>query len=302
MSNHNIWDTFVTVWDYALWKVGHEGVTIGHCIMAFIVMFVGFHVARHIQGRLRKRLEKKRNLDSSGKLALERITFAIMITVILYTTLAILKIPLTVFHFAVGGLMIGVGFGARELFSNLISGIILMVERPVKIDDVVEVENEVGRVFNIGLRSFQIHTENNIDIMLPNSVVLNEKLINWTKDDHMILTKVSIGIAYASDIQKATELMVGAAANVKGVLTEPGPFVLFKEHGKSTLNFDVYFAVNVKNKMESWVFESQVNYSLNDTLRAAGVEIAFQQLDVHLKEGVIGQPEAQSPVSDKTTR
>lgn len=286
MSNHTMWDTFVTVWNYALWKVDHSSVTVGHCVIALIVMLVGIHVSRHIKGRLRKRLEKKRNLDSSGKLALERITFAIMLTAVFYTTLAILRIPLTVFHFAVGGLMIGFGFGARELFSNLISGIILMVERPVKIDDVVEVENEIGRVFNIGLRSFQIHTENNIDIMLPNSVVLNEKLINWTKNDHMVLTKVSIGIAYESDIHKATELMIQAVANLDGVLKEPAPFVLFKEHGASTLNFDVYFAVNVKNKMERWVFESETNYSLNDTLRAAGVDIAFPQLDVHLKEGV----------------
>ena len=286
MSNHTMWDTFVTVWNYALWKVDHSSVTVGHCVIALIVMLVGIHVSRHIKGRLRKRLEKKRNLDSSGKLALERITFAIMLTAVFYTTLAILRIPLTVFHFAVGGLMIGFGFGARELFSNLISGIILMVERPVKIDDVVEVENEIGRVFNIGLRSFQIHTENNIDIMLPNSVVLNEKLINWTKNDHMVLTKVSIGIAYESDIHKATELMIQAVANLDGVLKEPAPFVLFKKHGASTLNFDVYFAVNVKNKMERWVFESETNYSLNDTLRAAGVDIAFPQLDVHLKEGV----------------
>ncbi len=121
------------------------------------------------------RLEKKRNLDASGKLALERITFVIMIGAVFYAAMAILRIPLTVFHFAVGGLMIGFGFGARELFSNLISGIILMVERPVKIDDVVEVENEIGRVFNIGLRSFQIHTENNIDIMLPNRLLSH----NW---------------------------------------------------------------------------------------------------------------------------
>ena len=186
--------------------------------------------------------------------------------------------------------MIGVGFGARELFSNLISGIILMVERPVKIDDVVEVENEIGRVLNIGLRSFRIHTENNIDVLMPNSVVLNEKLVNWTKDDHMILTKVSIGIAYESDIHKSTELMIQAVSKVDGVLKEPAPFVLFKEHGDSTLNFDVYFAVNVMNKMERWVFESQANYSLNDTLRAAGVDIAFPQLDVHLKEGLGKQP------------
>ena len=292
MSNHTMWDTFVTVWNYALWKVDHSSVTVGHCVIALIVMLVGIHVSRHIKGRLRKRLEKKRNLDSSGKLALERITFAIMLTAVFYTTLAILRIPLTVFHFAVGGLMIGFGFGARELFSNLISGIILMVERPVKIDDVVEVENEIGRVFNIGLRSFQIHTENNIDIMLPNSVVLNEKLINWTKNDHMVLTKVSIGIAYESDIHKATELMIQAVANIDGVLKEPAPFVLFKKHGASTLNFDVYFAVNVKNKMERWVFESETNYSLNDTLRAAGVDIAFPQLDVHLKEGVKIQQQA----------
>lgn len=290
MDHLNAWDTFVTVWNtfftiwsYTLWEVGNQGVTVGHCIMALIFMILGFRVARYLLGRLREWLEKKQGLDSSGKLALERIASALMISVVLYIVLGILKIPLAVFHFAIGGLMVGVGFGAQELFSNLISGIILMMERPVKIGDVVEVENEIGRVFNIGLRSFQIHTENNIDIMLPNSVVLNEKLVNWTKNDRMVLTKVSIGIAYESDIHKSTELMVQAVANVNGVLKQPAPFVLFKEHGNSTLNFDVYFAVHIKNKMELWVFESNANYSLNDTLRAAGVDIAFPQLDVHLK-------------------
>ena len=205
MDHLNVWKTFISAWNYDLWQVENQGVTVGHLILGFIFLVLGFHVTRHAQRRFRAWLQKKRGLDPNGKLALERIVSVLMISVVLYITLAIMRIPLAVFHFAIGGLMIGVGFGARELFSNLISGIILMMERPVKIGDVVEVQNELGRVFNIGLRSFHIHTEDNIDIMLPNSVVLNEKLVNWTKNDHMVLTKVSIGIAYESDIHKSTE-------------------------------------------------------------------------------------------------
>ena len=291
MDHLNVWNTFVSTWNYDLWKVENQDVTVGHCIMGLIFMVLGFTVTRYALRRFRKWLQDKRGLDPSGKLALERIVSVLMVSAVLYITMAIMRIPLAVFHFAVGGLMIGVGFGARELFSNLISGIILMMERPVKIGDVVEVQNELGRVFNIGLRSFHIHTEDNIDIMLPNSVVLNEKLVNWTKNDHMVLTKVSIGIAYESDIHKSTELMIQAVANVNGVLKKPAPFVLFKEHGDSTLNFDIYFAVKINNKLERWVYESNANYSLNDTLRAAGVDIAFPQLDVHLKENPRNQPE-----------
>jgi len=291
MDHLNVWNTFNSTWNYDLWKVENQDVTVGHLIMGLVFMVLGFYVTRRAHRRFRKWLQGKRGLDPSGKLALERIVSILMISVVLYITLAIMRVPLAVFHFAIGGLMIGVGFGARELFSNLISGIILMMERPVKIGDVVEVQNELGRVFNIGLRSFHIHTEDNIDIMLPNSVVLNEKLVNWTKNDHMVLTKVSIGIAYESDIHKSTELMIQAVANVYGVLKEPAPFVLFKEHGNSALKFDIYFAVNIYNKLERWVYESKANYSLNDTLRAAGVDIAYPQLDVHLKENPRIQPE-----------
>ena len=278
-----IWQIVVSIWDFTLWHVDKHAITVGHLIVAFLVFIIGLVLARYARQRLHLRLAPKTHMDEGGKATLEKLTFYGIIVLAAYVAIAVLHVPLTAFHFMAGGLAVGIGFGGKELFSNLISGIILMVERPLKIGDVVEVEDEIGRIADIGLRSVRIHTEENMDIMLPNSMVLNEKLVNWTKLDHVVLTKVSIGIGYESDIHQSTELMVSAVREMEGVLTNPAPFVLFKEHGSSTLNFDIYFAVSVHNKMERWVYESKANYSLNDTLRAAGVEISFPQMDVHLK-------------------
>ena len=157
-------------------------------------------------------------------------------------------------------------------------------------------KGQIGRIFDIGIRSVQIHTEENMDVMLPNSVVLNETLVNWTKKDRVILTDVSIGIAYESDVDLATKIMCEAAAEIEGVLDTPPPFVLFKEHGGSTLNFDVYISVSVENKMECWQYQSKLNYALNRALRSKGIEIAFPQLDVHLLRPTLAESSA-SPAS-----
>jgi len=282
-SLERIWQLVASIWSFTLWKIDTHTVTVGHLIVAFLVLIIGVVLARYARQRLHLRLAPKTHIDEGGKATLEKLTFYGILVLAVYVAIAVLHVPLTAFHFMAGGLAVGVGFGGKELFSNLISGIILMVERPLKIGDVVEVKDEIGKIADIGLRSVRIHTEENMDIMFPNNMVLNEKVINWTKQDHVVLTKVSIGIGYESDIHRSTDLMLSAVREIQGVLPNPEPFVLFKEHGSSTLNFDVYFSVRVNNKMERWVYESKANYNLDDTLRAAGVEISFTQLDVHLK-------------------
>ena len=260
--------------------------------MAIGVLIIGVPLARLMKHHVRKRLQANTQMDASSVLAVQRFTHIFTLVVAVYIAIAVLRIPLTVFHFAVGGLMIGVGFGAKELFGNLIGGVILMAERPVKVGDVVEVKGQIGRIFDIGIRSVQIHTEENMDVMLPNSVVLGETLVNWTKNDRVILTEVTIGIAYESDIDAATAVMIEAAGTIEGVLDQPPPFVLFKEHGGSTLNFQVFISVRVLNKMECWQYQSKLNYALNRALRAAGIEIAFPQLDVHVLRPALAESSA----------
>lgn len=212
--------------------------------------------------------------------------------------LIILGISLTSLHFIVGRLSFGIGFAAKDLLDNLVGGAILHTSRPFKVEDVAEVGDDIGWVKDIEFRTTCIHTEENIDILVPNTVLLNEKIINWTRDDNMVLSKISIGLACETDIHEATRLMIDAARNVDRLQPEPAPFVLFKEHGASTLKFDLYFSARVHNKMGLWVCESEVTYSLNDALRAAGIEIAYPQLDVHMSHEKDGHARSARKTTD----
>jgi potassium-dependent mechanosensitive channel len=146
---------------------------------------------------------------------------------------------------------------------------------------VVEIRNNIGRIADISLRCVRIYTEEKIDIIIPNSVALNECLINWTRTDNVIYSEIPISIAYSSDVDKATELMKKAALKAEGVLADPPPIVLFKSHGPFALNFVILCAVEVHNKLELWEKESSANYSINRHLRENGIKIAYPQSDIY---------------------
>jgi small-conductance mechanosensitive channel len=199
-----------------------------------------------------------------------------------FLALYIVHIPLTTFTFLGGALAVGVGFGAQNILNNFISGFIIMSEKPVKVGDVVEVEGEVGTIEDIGARCTRILTGANIHKLIPNSMLLEKTVTNWTHANDNIRIPVPIGIAYESDTKQAADVMLTAVKQCPGVLSKPEPFVLFRSHGASTLNFEVYFWAKVANETERMQYESKVNFLLNENLRNANIEIAFPQLDVHL--------------------
>ena len=270
------------VWAYQLFAVSDHSVTVEKFVTAIIAVMISYGLAMYFKYLLRRRLSARGKLTDHAITVLDRSIFFMVLFFGIMTALRIIHIPLSAFAFMGGAAAVGIGFGAKELINNLISGFILMFEKPIKIGDVVEVEDEIGVIADIGLRCTRIHTEDNMDIMLPNSTFLESKIINWTRSTQLILTKIKIGIGYNSDIHKATKIMIDAVKQCDDILNAPEPFVLFKEHGKSTLNFDVYFSIKVHNKMERWMTESHVTYALNDALRAANISIAYPQCDVHL--------------------
>ncbi len=172
------WKQVVSLWEHVLWSIDGGHVTIGHVVVAILVLLVSVPIARILDGILRRRLKSETQLNPNSIRSLGRASFTSVSVIAIYIAIAVLRIPLTLFHFAVGGLAIGVGFGARNLFGNVVSGLVLMVQRPVEIGDVIESEGRIGSVSTIGLRSVLIHTAYNTDVFIPNASILNEALIN----------------------------------------------------------------------------------------------------------------------------
>jgi small-conductance mechanosensitive channel len=200
----------------------------------------------------------------------------------------------------VGALGLGIGLGLQNVVNNFVSGLILMFERPIQPGDVVEVGGVSGKVREIGMRATTLSTFEGADVVVPNGMLLSEKLINWTLSDQDRRIDVNVGVAYGSDPRKVLELLLDVTTSTEGIATEPAPTVLFVGFGASSLDFSIRAWTN---NFGDWVkIRSNLTVRVHDALRAAGVEIPFPQQDLHVRSvsaaaaaALAGRAPAQGP-------
>jgi len=272
------------LWKIELWVVDERSVTVRKLVITLFILVVGMLLARWFTHSILTRILLRTRLDKSAIAAINKSLFFFALIVLLILALRYVNIPLTVFTFLGGAIAIGVGFGAQNLLNNFISGFILLAERPVKINDLIEVENNFGIIENIGMRCTCVRTPGNVHILVPNSSFLEKNIVNWTLSDHEIRAKVSLGVSYSSDPSEVSRLMLKAVHEHKKVLTKTEPVVLFDEMGDSSLNFIVYFWVSMKNLqlLERRIIESDIRFRIVELFREAGIVLAYPQRDVHL--------------------
>jgi potassium efflux system protein len=272
------------IWEIELWVVDERSITIRKLVIALFILVVGMWMARWFTHSVIRRFLLRTRLDDSATAAIDKILYSLALLVFLVFALRFVNIPLTVFTFLGGAIAIGVGFGAQNLLNNFISGVILFAERPVKINDLIEVENNFGIIESIGMRCTRVRTPGNVHILVPNSCFLEKNIVNWTLSDQEIRAKVMLGVAYNSAPHEVSRLMLKAIHENKKVLKTPDPIVLFDEIGDSSLKFIAYFWISMKNLqlLERRIVESDIRLSIIELFREAGIVIAYPQLDVHL--------------------
>ncbi|MEE4293069.1 MAG: mechanosensitive ion channel domain-containing protein, partial [Xanthomonadales bacterium] len=177
---------------------------------------------------------------------------------------------------------IGVGFGAQNIINNLISGWILMSERPVRIGDFVEIDDHRGTVESIGNRSTRIRRIDGVHLLVPNSQMLERVVVNWTLIDRDFRTTVRVGVAYGSPVRRVEELLYQAAGAQEDVLDTPKPIVVFEDFGDNSLVFDLFFWCHAGGERELRVIRSDIRFRIEQLFAENGITIAFPQRDVHL--------------------
>ena len=197
----------------------------------------------------------------------------------------IVNVPLTAFAFLGGAVAIGIGFGAQNLFNNLISGFILMVQQPFKINDVVEFDGVTATVMEIDSRSTRVKTFDNYDVLVPNSYFLENKITNWTLSDKIIRGKLEIGVAYGTPARKVEGILLKLANDHDMIIPNPEPFVLFSDYGSSSMQFVLYFWVDTRKTFPSRV-GSDIRYRIQEIFEREGIKIPFPQMDVYLKKAL----------------
>ena len=265
-----------------MWVIDDNSVTVRKVVFALIILFTGLIFAKYLIRKIGRGLLTRSQLKKTTAITIEKLfTYAAYVMVLLLV-LRVVNIPLAAFAFLGGAVAIGIGFGAQNLINNFISGFIIMGEKPISINDLIEVDGVLGKVEEVGARCTRIRTGENIDILVPNSAFLEKNITNWTLTDTKIRARVSVGVAYGSPVEKVKTLLLEAAGTIPEVARTPEPFVLFTDFGDNALAFEVYFWISVSRVIERRMIESRIRFLIDGMFKEAGIVIAFPQRDIHL--------------------
>ncbi len=273
---------FEKFWRYPLIDLTHGGaVHVSQIILVLVVLLLGY-IASKVAERLISRRLAKTDMRPDAAHVIKRIIYYSLLILVAMAALSLLNIPLTAFAFVSGAIAIGVGFGAQNIVNNFISGWILMLERPIRIGDFVEVDGAQGVVEQVGNRSTRIRRTDGVHLLVPNSQLLQEKVVNWTLVDKDIRNTFRVGVAYGSPPRLVAKLIHQAIAEHESCMKDPAPIVVFEDFGDNALIFDAYFWAQVSGEKELRSIRSEIRFRISDLFDENKIVISFPQRDVHL--------------------
>ncbi|MGE3277707.1 MAG: mechanosensitive ion channel family protein [Vicinamibacterales bacterium] len=274
--------SFSDVWQATLFRVGGEPITVSSVVVAAVLLAAGYVISRMVSRGVSRGLLRRVHLEPGAANAIESLSFYALFVAFAFTSLNVISFPLTIFTIAGGAVAIGIGFGSQNVMNNFISGLILLFERPIRAGDLVGVEGTHRVVEHIGGRSTRIRTGDNTHMIVPNSTLLENSLVNFTLSDDVVRTVVPVGVAYGSDVRLVERILSRILRESPAVLQDRDPRVLFTDFGDNALGFEAVFWIRARTTLERRQIESDLRFRIDELFREAGVVIAFPQRDVHL--------------------
>ena len=286
------WLTKVMKWE--LLSLGEISVTIGQLVVALVTVAIALFLASWLIRQLTKRLLEG-DKDANLVQLINKVLWAAVLAILFFTALGMLGVPLGAFAFISGAIAIGIGFGAQNIINNFISGWILIGERPIRIGDLLELNGTLGRVEAINTRSTRIKRVDGVRIVIPNSYLLENIVVNWNLGDEDIRIFVSVGVAYGSPVRQVATLIEKAVLEQDDVLKDPEPRILFQDFGDSALIFEAYFWTQLKPGGDLRRLRSEIRFRIDELFRKNDITIAFPQRDVHL-DGTLKLEGIENPI------
>jgi len=263
------------------WVVGTMTISVGGVLLLVLILFVTYLISGLVKILIEEEMASRLKLPKGIPFAIS-VTIRYFIVILGFVmALSAAGIDLSEFGLIAGALGIGIGFGLQNIVSNFISGLILIYERPIQSGDTVEVGNLMGQVKRIGIRSSNVKTYDGAEVVVPNSNLVSNDLINWTLSDNRRRIEVKVGVAYGSDPNEVLELLKKVATDHERVLDDPEPLVLFEEFGDSSLNFRLLFWVYFE---DGFITKSDVAIGVYNILHENNITIPFPQVDLHVKD------------------
>lgn len=274
--------TFQKVWDQQLFVIDGTPVKVSTLVIALVVLIAGLIAAKMISRAVGRRVLPRLKLEPGPASAIQSILYYVLVAVVVMLAMQMAAVPLTVFTIFGGALALGIGFGSQNIVNNFISGLILLIERPVAVGQLVEVDGCTGVVQKVGARSTVLTGYKGTDYIVPNSKLLENSVTNWNFSNHMVRSEVEVGVAYGTDTARVKELLLEATKGIDDIFPSPAPAVLFNSFGDSALVFEVNFWTTPDSVLERLETESELRFAIDRIFREAGIVIAFPQQDVHL--------------------
>ncbi|MBS3809483.1 MAG: mechanosensitive ion channel family protein [Desulfobacterales bacterium] len=261
-------------------NVGDFQLSLMGFVYAVIVLLVIHTVAVITKELLRSRILRDSEMETGLKDSIIRITGYVLWGIGVLIALRVMGVSGTALTVVFGALGIGIGFGLQNIFNNFLSGIILLFERPIQVGDVIEIGGIWGTVREINVRSTQVRTFDNADLIIPNADFISQSLTNWSFRDARVRRTVQVGVAHGSDIELVRRLLIEVAYQHPRILRRPHPEVLFSDFGESALIFKLRFWAHI-----DWflIVETDVRFDIDKVFRENGITIPYPQRDLHFK-------------------
>lgn len=250
---------------------GRRSITIGKVLKALAILLGGYWMSIVLARFAEKKAIHRFHMDPNVANIIRQWALAFFFTILVIVTLMSVKIPLTAFAFLGGALAIGVGFGTQNLLKNIISGILLLMERPLRVGDVIEVDGIRGMVTTIGLRSSTIRDDTGIETLIPNSNLLERNLTNWTYSSYRKRYALRLTVAAGSATRRVKELLVDLALQHGQVLKEPEPYVLLEEFKEEALVFSLQYWIEIGPAIDPAMIASDLRFMIETKLSEAGL-------------------------------
>lgn len=221
---------------------------------------------------------KRSNIDAGSQYAINQLLMYVIYVSAVLMALQALEINLTLILGGAAALLVGIGLGLQQTFNDLISGIILLFDRTVEVNDVVDINGMIGTIKKIGIRASLVETRENVSVVVPNSKFISENVVNWSHFDTKVRFDVSVGVAYGTDTQVVKSILLEVAKENMYILNHPAPFVRFVGFGDSSLDFEIHFYT--RNILIIEDVKSDMRFEIDRLFRENEVEIPFPQRDV----------------------
>lgn len=274
-----IWDQIKSFLNFIIYKNDENTikVTLGLILLILFIFIITSYVLKIIRRIITKKLPDEDKVKFTSVFSFVKWFIYVIVLLIAFHNVGI---KVTAIFAASAALLVGVGLALQTLFQDIISGVFILIDQTVHVGDIIEIDNKVGRVTDINLRTTKAVTIDNKVLIIPNHKYLTSSLYNWTQNGVETRESVSVGVAYGSDLELVKRILLEVASSHPKVLKNPPPLVLFKNFGDSSLDFQLIFTLN--NSFEAVIPKSDIRFEIDKRFKENKISIPFPQRDVHI--------------------